>query len=87
LDTGLIHPASCSDPASLPGSSLSFLYKSFSDILSSGTLTIKHFLGEVENISGPAPDRDMRTVTDAPVSVVISLRLPRAHLMHRCGSH
>ncbi|KAK1665465.1 hypothetical protein QYE76_053624 [Lolium multiflorum] len=29
----------------------------------------------------------MRTVTDAPVSVVISLRLPRAHLMHRCGSH
>ncbi|KAK1611744.1 hypothetical protein QYE76_035417 [Lolium multiflorum] len=29
----------------------------------------------------------MRTVTDAPVSVVTSLRLPRAHLMHRCGSH
>ena len=87
FDTGLIHPASRSDPASLPGSSSSFLCKSYLGILSSGILTIKRFLGEVENISGPAPDRDMRTVTDVPVSVVISLRLPRAHLMHRSGSH
>jgi hypothetical protein len=45
------------------------------------------FLGEVENISGPAPVSDMRTVTDAPVSAVTSFRLPRTHLMHRSGSH
>ena len=53
--------------------------KTLSGVLSSGILVIKHFLGEVENISGPAPVSDMRTVTDAPVSGVTSLRLLRAH--------
>ena len=55
------------------------LCKAFSGSLSSGILVIKYFLGEVENISGPASDRDMRTVTVAPVSAVTSVRLPRAH--------
>jgi hypothetical protein len=35
---------------------------------------------------GPAPDRDMRTVTDAPVSGVTSLRLLRQHLWRHIGS-
>ena len=47
--------------------------KAFSGILLSGILVIKCLLGEVENISGPVPVRDMRTVSVAPVSVVTSL--------------
>ena len=53
---------------------------------SSGTYDIKLLLGEVENFSGTVPVRDMRTVSDAPVPGVTSLRLLRQHLWCRTGS-